>query len=171
MKKTKEDIDIQIKSLIGEKEFQNYKRFAFRDDMFKLAIGVILGNSFNKVVYGISDLLVMPIFKFILVNTGESWRKWTFKPVSGLEFEIGQLLGVFVDFILISTLLYLLYSKVISRISKEKNDKHENTKECKYCFNKVNEKATKCPLCTGDLNAKSRRNRAKNNRTKNNRSK
>ena len=81
------EIESNIKSLIGEKEFRNYKNFAFREDMFKLTVGVILANSFNKVIYGFSDYLVMPFFKFLLSKTGEGWRSWKFSPLVGLDLE------------------------------------------------------------------------------------
>jgi large conductance mechanosensitive channel len=163
----KQEFETQVKSLLGEKEFQNYKKFAFRDDMFKLTIGVMLGNSFNKVVYGISDYLVMPLFTFLLSYTGDEWRQWTFKPIIGLNFEVGRLLAVLVDFTTTSIILYLIYTKALVMISKENSG--PNTKKCEYCCGAIDENAKKCPLCTGDLIVKARRNRRKNTRTKNNR--
>jgi large conductance mechanosensitive channel len=157
-----QQIESNIKSIIGEKEFQKYKNFAFREDMFKLAIGVILGTSLNKVVYGFSDYLVMPIFKFLLSKTGDSWRTWIFKLTNGLEFEVGNLLGTIVDFLLISIVLYIFYSKLIEPILKIEKKETINTKECEFCCSKIHINAKKCPLCTGDLNAKPRRNRTKN---------
>jgi large conductance mechanosensitive channel len=164
-----QQVETQIKSLIGEKEFRKYKDFAFREDMFKLAVGVILGNSLNKVVYGVSDYLVMPGFEFLISKAGSGWRTWKFSPVKGLDFEIGNMLGSIVDFILISIVLYVFYIKLVQPILKKENDTLH--KECKYCCGKINVNAVKCPLCTGDLNANTRRNRRKNKRTKNNRGK
>lgn len=153
------------KSLIGEKEFQNYKNFAFRDDMFKLSVGIILGNSFNKVIYGMSDYLIMPIFTFLISKTGQRWREWEFTPIYGLTFELGNLLGTFVDFLLISLMLYLFYIKFVQKIMKYEQP---NLKQCNFCFSNININAIKCPMCTGDLNVKKRRNRRKNQRAKNN---
>lgn len=167
-KKEKEN---HIKSLIGEKEFRNYKNFAFREDMLKLTVGVILANSLNKVVYGFSDYLVMPIFKFCLSKTGDGWRTWRISPLNGLDFEIGNLLATIVDFILISIVLYLFYIKLIKKLfGSDAGEPSKRYKECKYCCGEINQYAIKCPLCTGDLNEKPRRNRSKNKRTKNNRS-
>lgn len=164
MNKKKEN---NIKSLIGEKEFRNYKNFALREDMFKLTVGVILANSLNKVVYGFSDNLVMPIFKFCLSKTGDGWRTWRFSPLAGLDFEIGNLIANIVDFILISIVLYLFYIKLIKSIFDVEEKELVNYKKCKYCYGEINSNAIKCPLCTGDLDEKPRRNRSKNKRTKN----
>jgi len=165
---SKQEIETKIKSLIGEKEFQSYKNFAFREDMFKLAVGIILGNSLNKVVYGFSDYLLMPIFKFALSKTGEDWKKWRFSPIEGLNFEIGNLLSTVVDFILISIVLYIFYIKLVLPILRRRNK--EEPKEIKKEFEKINV-VKKCSFCIGDLDAKPRRIRRKNKRTKNDRGK
>lgn len=164
MNKTEE----QIRSLIGEKEWKEYKNFAFKDDMLKLTVGIVLGNSFNKVVYGTSDYLIMPIFTFLVSKTNTGWREWSLTPVNGLRFEIGHLIGTFVDFIFISFVLYLFYIKLVGKVVKK--DPIKPTKICSYCFNSINAEAKKCPLCTGDLIVETRRTRTKNKRTKNHRS-
>lgn len=137
------------KPFINKKEIKNYKEFAFKDDMFKLAIGFILGNSFNSVVGGLSDYLVMPVIKFILSETGEEWRKWKFIPFKGLEFELGKLAGTFVDFLLVSIILYIIYFKIIGSIIKR--DKSENIKDCPFCYSKIDVRAKRCKYCTSDL--------------------
>lgn len=164
----KDHFEAQIKSLIGEKEFKEYKEFAFRDDMFKLAIGVMLGNSFNKVVYGFSDYLVMPVFKFLVSKTGDGWRNWSVTPFEGLTFELGRLSGTVVDFMLISMLLYTIYIKVFANILQREQPRQE-MKQCPLCMTIIRAEAVKCPACTGDLNVKPRRTRTKNKRTKNGR--
>jgi large conductance mechanosensitive channel len=156
----------EARSLLGEKELKEYRNFAFKDDMFKLAVGVVLGNSFNKVVYGISDYIVMPIFTFLASHTGKEWRQWNISPMKDLNFEIGKMFGLFVDFILISFILYLIYVKLLSKIAVATQPK---IKPCPKCCGTIPACATKCPLCTGDLIVKARRTRRKNKRTANDR--
>ncbi len=169
-----QEVEAQIKSLIGEKELREYRNFAFKDDMLKLSVGIILGNSFNKVVHGISDYLVMPIFTFLVSKTGDGWRNWTFTPVKGLNFELGHLFGVFFDFLLISMLLYVFYIKLIGQIV---NREVPSLKNCPHCCGRINAAARKCPLCTGDMIVegdpivKTRRTRSKDTRAKNRRGK
>lgn len=156
--------------MIGEKEFKEYKDFAFRDDMFKLAVGVMLGNSFNKVIYGVSDYLIMPIFKFLVSKTGDEWRSWSVTPVAGLTFELGRLFGTVIDFILISILLYFIYIKLFKRVLR-KGETRQEMKQCPLCATTIRAEAKKCPACTGDLNVKPRRTRTKNKGTKDRRGK
>lgn len=158
------------RSLIGEKELREYRNFALRDDMLKLAIGVMLGNSFNKVIYGFSDYLIMPIFKFICSKAGEGWRSWSVTPLEGLNFELGRLLGTLVDFVLISVFLYLIYNKMLITILSDGRPVADK-KNCPLCCSMINLNATKCPACTGDLNVKPRRNGTKDKRAKDRRSK
>jgi len=155
------------KSLIGKKDIEEYKKFAFKDDVLKLAIGVILGNAFNKVVYGISDYLVTPLFTYVVSKTGEGWREWTFEPILGLKLELGKIGGIFVDFLLISIVLYLFYVRLIGGLMGRPGQKQ--MKVCPFCFEPIDLRATKCPRCTGDLNVKTRRTRSKNQGTKNSR--
>lgn len=159
----------QEKSLIGKKEIEEYKNFAFKDDVLKLAVGVMLGNAFNKVVYGMSDYLAMPVFTFLVSQTGDHWRQWNFSPFYGLRFEIGKLLGCFVDFVVISIVLYLFYIKLVGRFIGGAQKKR--LLPCPMCFEPIDERAKKCPRCTGDLIVKTRRVRSKNTGTKNRRSK
>jgi len=138
-----------VKSFIGKNEFKKYKEFAFKDDMLKLAIGFILGNSFNSVVTGISDFLVMPVVRFLTKNTGESWRRWTFVPIDGLEFEFGKFFGVFIDFLLISIILYVIYVRIIGNIIRR--EKNNNFKQCSNCCSFVDLNAKRCKHCTSYL--------------------
>ena len=157
------------KAFIGEKEIKEYKKFAFKEDMLKMSIAFILGASFNKVVTGISDLVLMPLINFIIIQTGESWRKWNWEPAHGLKFEIGQFIGVTIDFLLISIILYIIYAKMLVKIRGENQNNH--LKICDFCKSEINELEIKCPKCTGDLNGQPGRNRREDKRKKNPRSK
>jgi large-conductance mechanosensitive channel len=154
----------QEKSLLGERELRRYREFALREDMFKVAVAIMLGNSFNKVVYGVSDYLFMPVFTFFLSKTGDHWRSWALSPLPGLEFEVGRLLGVVVDFLATSTLLYILYVRLIGEAMKKEEPKGE-TKKCMHCFSPVHPLAEKCPYCTGGLIVETRRSGRKDKGT------
>jgi len=139
----------QNRSFIGEKEIIKYKEFALKQDMTSMSIAFILGASFNKVVNGISDFILMPVINFIISKTGDSWRQLYFEPLIGLKFEIGKFLGVLVDFFLASIILYIIYSKIISSIFNYKDK--VLLKQCPLCKSDINQLAIKCPRCTGDL--------------------
>lgn len=137
------------KNLLPKEELNRYKQFAFKDDMFKLAIGFILGNSFNNVVGGISSFLIMPVVNFLTVQTGENWRTIVVSPVNGLNFELGKLLGTFVDFLLTSIVLYVIYVKILGSIKKQ--DENCNLKQCNRCLSLIHINATRCKFCTSPI--------------------
>jgi len=88
---------------------QEYRKFAFKDDMLKLAIAFILGGAFSKTVTAISEGLIMPMLNFLLQFTGENWREATWEPFEGMVLEIGKLGAAAVDFLLISIVLFYLW--------------------------------------------------------------
>ena len=103
----------QQKELLSKEDLQNefseYKKFAFKGDMIKMAIAFILGGAFNKVVTSISENLMMPLLNFIVSKTGGNWREAVWAPVEGLAFEIGQFAAVAVDFLLITIVLFVMW--------------------------------------------------------------
>jgi len=139
------------RDFINSKNIKEYRDFAFREDMMKLTVGVILATSFNKVINGVSDYLLMPIFKFLVSKTGDGWRNWTLVPVNGLEFEVGRMIGVFVDFLLISFILYLICQKGLGRLKRK--EECLKSKKCEYCCKDIDLEAKKCPYCTSDITA------------------
>lgn len=100
-------------------EFQQYKKFAFNQNMMMVAIGLILANAFQKCVSAISNYLVMPLVNYFLNGVNGDWRLWVFIPVEGLSIEIGNLIGALIDFIIITFVLYVIYAKIIRRIWPE----------------------------------------------------
>jgi len=151
------------RNFINSEEFKKYRKFAFKDDMIKLSAGVILANSFNKVVQGVSDYFIMPVTSYALSSTGSEWRSIELRPLSGLRLEVGKLAGVFVDFLAVSIILYIIYIKLIGRlVPGEGSCSKVPEKQCPHCFGKIHAEAKKCPMCTGDIVVKKRRSRIEN---------
>lgn len=154
-------------SSVGERSFLNasdlseYKKFAFKDDMLRLSVCFILGNSFNKVVCGISDYLVMPVTTYLISSTGTGWRELVLTPVPSMNIEAGRLAGVFVDFFMVSIILYLLYIKLVGAILKHNPISGPPQKRCGHCMSMVHAEARRCPMCTGVLIVEKRRVRGK----------
>jgi large conductance mechanosensitive channel len=145
------------RSFVNSAEFKKYRKFAFRDDMMKLSAGVILANSFNKVVQGTSDYLIMPVASYAISKTGSEWRSVGFEPLDGLRFEVGRIAGVFVDFLAVSIILYLVYIKLIVGVIFKEEVQKVPEKQCPHCFSKIHAEAKKCPMCTGGIVVKKRR--------------
>lgn len=158
---------VDERNFINSEEFKRYRNFAFKNDVIKLSAGVILGGSFNKVVQGISDYLIMPIASFAISKTGNEWRNVGLEPLSGLRFELGRLAGVFVDFLVVSFILYLIYVKLMGTFEDSpKEPVKPPQKQCPHCLNQIHEEAKRCPMCTGSVIVKKRGTGIKDKGTK-----
>ena len=178
VERIKDELGDEIEGLVGRKEFEAFKEFAFKDRMIQMAIAFMLGAAFKNVVASISEHLIMPFLTYIMNQADGDWRKVVFEPIEGVVIELGNFLGVFVDFIIIAAILYYLYSRIFRRI--EQDDKPpeiicDEGIECPFCLCKIHYQSARCPYCTTILDNPFAKNkideeqRSKNQRTKNNR--
>ena len=131
------------------KEIKNYANFAFKGRLVEMAVAFIIGASFEKVVRAISQNLLMPILNYFIgkADEGGNWRETVFTPISGLSIEVGEFLGSFVDFIIISIILYVLYVKLFQHFVPDAT----KLIPCRFCLTPINAKCLKCPSCTANL--------------------
>lgn len=122
---------LEIENKVIKNEIKEFKKFAFKGDMIKISIGIILGNSFNEVVKSISDNIIMPIVNFIISKTGNNWRNWDLEIIGGLNLEIGKFLGSSIDFLLTALFLYLIYMKIMKKFL---DDNSISSKICTKCL-------------------------------------
>ena len=105
----------RIMSDLG-KEISEYKKFAFNKNLMALALALILANVVQKFVSSISESLLMPIINyFINVANKGNWRNIILCPVDGMNLEIGKFCGSFLEFVITTLVLYVIYSKIIKR--------------------------------------------------------
>jgi large conductance mechanosensitive channel len=95
------------------KEIADFKKFAFKDNLLKLAIAFILSQVFEKVIKSISNNLLMPIINFFLSDVGTNWRHKVMTPVPGMTLEIGQFISAFVEFMITAIVLFVIYKKMM----------------------------------------------------------
>ena len=134
---------------------KEFREFAFKGNVVDLAIGVIIGAAFGKIVTALVSDVIMPLVSLILPN-GE-WRKAAFTlrelPPDGDDGDVRLLLGdlasVAVDFLIVGAVLFLLV-RGMNRLAKLRP--HEPaTRECPACLEKVAFHAKRCKHCTSDL--------------------
>lgn len=147
---------------LGERDWKEYKRFAFRDDMLKLSVGMILGGSFNKVINSISNDLAMPALSFLTSKTGDDWRLWSVRVAEGLDIKFGRLLGDVLDFLVVSVVLYLLYVKLVGKLKPR--DEAALQRECVLCREMIRVDASRCRFCGGNPDGTKRRSGSKDKR-------
>ena len=151
--------------------WKEFKAFAFKGNVFDLAVAVIIGGAFGKIVASIVNDLIMPLVG--LLTGGANFANMFVllkKPPSGttittLEEAVaaniptlnyGMFITHVIDFLIIAVVIFLMVKAVTK--SKEKVVKKKEvpaeaptTKVCPYCKTTVDVSATRCPACTSTL--------------------
>ncbi len=128
-----------------KKLLQEFKEFAMRGNVIDMAVGVIIGAAFGKVVTAVIDIFLQPLIDSLpKLETGGR----------GFAGSLLEFLGVVVEFLLTALVLFLII-KAINK-AKELTKKPEKpaaptTKECPFCLSEIPIKATRCPHCTSEL--------------------
>jgi large conductance mechanosensitive channel len=120
---------------------KGFKDFILRGNVVDLAVAVVIGSAFGKIVSALVADIVMPLVGAIQRN-GE-WRTWT---VTSLNFKVGDFLGAVVDFFLIALVLFLIVTQVVNRAYKR--EAAPATKPCPECLEQIPALATRCRACT-----------------------
>lgn len=140
---------------------KEFKEFAVKGNVIDLAVGVIIGGAFGKIVTSLVNDIVMPVLTLI---TGNESFKNLFITLDGKKYEnitlaeeagapmlnYGLFISNVVDFLLIALVIFI-FVKQINRFKKKPEPAPVTTKECPFCRTGIHLEASKCPNCTSDL--------------------
>ena len=140
---------------------KEFKAFVMRGSALDLAIAVIIGAAFSKIVTSlVSDVLMPPIglvlgkvdFSNLFVNaSAASYSSLAQARAAGAPtINYGLFVTTIVDFVIVAFVLFLVI-RMVNRIQQPQKALSPATKECPYCMSAVNIKATRCPNCTSNL--------------------
>ena len=121
---------------------KDFKAFALKGNVVDLAVAVVIGGAFGKIVSALVADIVMPLVNF--VQPGGEWRNWT---VTSLHFKVGDFLGAVVDFFLIALVLFLIVTRIVHRVYKQEAAPPA-TKACPECLEQIPIAARRCRACT-----------------------
>ena len=129
-----------IKKLLKE-----FKEFALKGNVIDLAVGVIIGAAFGKVVTAVIDIFLQPLLDSLpKLEAGGT----------GFAGSLLSFLGVAVEFLLTALVLFAIIKAVnaAKNLTKKPEAPAEpTTRECPFCCSEVSIKATRCPHCTSML--------------------
>jgi large conductance mechanosensitive channel len=145
--------------------WNDFKQFAFKGNAVDLAVGVVIGAAFGKIVTAVVDDLIMPVVALVLPNG--NWRQGgvvlkhgtqAIDPTTGFRpddviLKYGNLLGVILDFLIVAFVLFLIVSKVVKAAEKRLAGKPAaaTTRECPYCLETIPVKARRCKACASEV--------------------
>ncbi len=130
--------------------WDEFKAFAFKGNLIDLAVAVVLGAAFGKVIGAVVSDLVMPIVELVPGLKG-GYENFKVGP-----FRIGHLAGELLNFLVIASAVFVVIVKLLGTVMKAAAGKpvpegEPTTKECPRCLSLIPIKATKCSHCTADL--------------------
>jgi large conductance mechanosensitive channel len=139
---------------------KEFKEFAVKGNAIDLAVGVIIGTSFGKIVESlVTDVIMPPIglvagkvdFSNLFLNLGgNDFATLAEAQAAGAPtLNYGQFIDVLINFIIIAFVIFLMVRQ-LSKFRK-KPSAASNTKNCPRCFSAINLQATRCPNCTSEL--------------------
>lgn len=141
---------------------KEFKEFAMKGNIVDLAIGVVIGGAFGKIVTSLVTDIIMPIVGllmgnmdfsnwFITLGSGDFKTIKEAKDAGVATINCGLFINNIIDFLIVAFSIFIVM-KQITRFTKKKEDAPVNDKKtCKYCYTEININATRCPNCTSEL--------------------
>ena len=151
---------------------KEFKEFALKGNIMDMAVGVVIGGAFQKIVNSLVNDIIMPAISVLTGNVDFSDMVFT---VGNASIKYGNFITTIVDFLIIAFSIFLVVKYInklnkikelgdlaASKLDKEgKFIKHKEkeieeikepeTKVCPYCLTDVKYHATRCPYCTSEL--------------------
>lgn len=100
--------------------FEEFKNFAFKGNVVDLAVGVIIGAAFGKIVDSLVKNVIMPLIS-IIVPSDKTYTEWA-PTLAGKPIPIGLFIGEVVNFLIIAAALYLFIVKFLGWLMKTKKE-------------------------------------------------
>jgi len=142
---------------------KEFKDFIMRGNVLDLAIAVIIGGAFGKIVTSlVNDIIMPPIglllgsvnFTDLFINlSGTTYTSLADAQAAGAAtINYGLFINTVVNFLIVALVIFLII-KAVNQTHKPKKEAAPapTTKECPYCFSEINLKAIRCPECTAEL--------------------
>ncbi len=151
--------------------FKEFKEFATRGNIMDLAVGVVVGGAFQKIINSLVEDIIMPC---ISILTGNVDFSNLILNVGDASIRYGNFITAIVNFLIIAFSIFLAV-KYVNKLNQKmealkfgnfdllskKSKKNPETEDvpvpeptvkiCPYCFSEINYKATKCPHCISEL--------------------
>ncbi len=142
---------------------KEFKAFAMRGNVMDMAVGIIIGAAFGRIITSlVSDIIMPPIgrvlgkvdFSSLFVNiSGKSYATLAEAKAAGAAtINYGAFLNTVVDFVIVAFVIFLIVRQINHWMPPEPAPAPP-TRDCPYCFSPIPLKATRCPHCTSELRA------------------
>jgi len=143
-----------------------FKDFILRGNVVDLAVGIIIGAAFGKIVTSlVNDILMPPLglivgkidFSGLFINLSkETYPSLAAAKAAGAPtINYGAFINTIVDFLIVAGAIFFIVLQVARLRKLHEAPAAPSTKECPYCLSAIALKATRCPHCTSEMKAAS----------------
>jgi large conductance mechanosensitive channel len=140
---------------------KDFKAFVLRGNVLDLAVAVIIGAAFGKIIASLTnDIILPPIGKLLggvnftdlfIPLDGKQYASLAIAQAAGAPtINYGVFINTIIDFILVAFVIFLVV-RLMNRMKTEPAPAATTTKECPFCFTQIPIPAIRCPNCTSDL--------------------
>jgi large conductance mechanosensitive channel len=126
---------------------KEFKAFVLRGNVLDLAVAVIIGGAFGKIISSLVNDVLMPLIGLLLGGINFADKSFT---VGAAIVKWGSFVQSIIDFLIIALVIFMIV-KAANATKKAPPPADPISKECPHCFTIIPIKATRCPNCTSEL--------------------
>ena len=144
--------------------FKEFREFIARGNVIDLAVAVVIGAAFGKIITSLVEGIVMPPIGLILGKVDFASRFYVLDTTKGVPVSLadakakaipvlayGQFINDVINFLIIAFVIFLVVKAYNRLKSKQTTDATPTTKDCPYCLSTIPLKATRCKDCTSQF--------------------
>lgn len=152
-----------------KKFLDEFKAFAVKGNMIDLAVGVIIGGAFGKIVSSLVNDMFMPILGLLtggqnvsnlfiqLAPSETAYATYEAANAAGIAtLNYGMFIQTVIDFLIIALFIFLFVKGIAQLQRKKEEAPAPEVRKCDFCLEPVADEATRCPHCTSELKAKAK---------------
>ena len=144
---------------------KEFRDFIARGNVIDLAVGVVIGAAFSKIVTSLVEGMLMPVVGLFTGRIDFASHFWVLDKSKGIPVSLaeakekaisvvayGQFINDIISFLIVALFIFIIVKRVNRIWSGEPSTKEEpTTKNCPFCVSAIPVKATRCPECTSEL--------------------
>jgi len=142
--------------------FKEFKEFAMKGNVLDMAVGIIIGVAFGKIIASlVSDILMPPLGLLLhhvnfsdlfIALDGKSYATVEAAKAAGaVTLNYGVFLNTIIEFLIVAFAVFLLIRQVNRWTRKPAPAAAPTTRACPYCCSEIPVKASRCPQCTSNI--------------------
>ena len=140
---------------------KEFKAFVLKGNVLDLAVAVIIGAAFGKIITSFTNDIIMPPIGMLLGNVnfadlfisldGNQYASLAIAQAAGAPtINYGVFINTIIDFLIVAFVIFMIIRQM-NKMKEQPAAAAPTTKECPYCFTQIPIPATRCPNCTSEL--------------------